>query len=66
MQNQSAIVLTPMGTLRMSEGYYVTQCKSQGLNLSISPKSEYGPHPEGKDWGKGFALGFEDDESGSD
>jgi len=66
VQNQSAIVVTPMGALRMSEGSYVAQGKSQGLNLSINPKSEYGPQPEGKDWGKGFAPGFEDDESGSD
>ncbi len=66
VQNQSAIVITPMGALRMSEGSYITQGKSQGLNLSISPKSEYGLQPEGKDWGKGFAPGFEDDEFGSD
>jgi len=66
VQNQSAIVVTPMGALRMSEGSYIAQGKSQGLNLSIGPKSGYGPQPEGKDWGKGFAPGFEDDESGSD
>jgi len=66
VQNQSAKVVTPMGALRMSKGSYIAQGKSQGLNRSISPKSEYGPQPEGKDWGKGFAPGFEDDESGSD
>ncbi|MBW2119880.1 MAG: hypothetical protein JRH09_18445, partial [Deltaproteobacteria bacterium] len=66
VQNQSAIVVTPMGALRMSEGSYVAQGKSQGLNLVISPESVYGSKPEGKDWGKGFAPGFEDDESGSD
>lgn len=66
VQNQSAIVITPMGALRMSEGSYIAQGKIQGLNLSISPKSEYGLQPEGKDWGKGFAPGFEDDESGNE
>ena len=55
-----------LGTLRMSGGSYVTQGKSQGLNMSISPKFEYGTQPEGKYRGKGFAPGFEDDESGSD
>ncbi len=61
VQNQSAIVVTPMGALRMSEGSYAAQGKRQGLNLSIKPKSEYGPQPAGKDWDKGFAPGFEDD-----
>ncbi len=50
----------------MSEGSYIAHGKSQGLNLSITHKPGYGPQPEGKDWGKGFAPGFEDDESGSD
>lgn len=56
------------GALRMSvsEGSYIAQAKSQDLNLSIGPKSGYGPQPEGKDRDKGFAPGFEDDESGSD
>ncbi|MBW1819970.1 MAG: 4Fe-4S binding protein, partial [Deltaproteobacteria bacterium] len=66
VQNQSAIVVTPMGALRMSEGSYIAQGKSQGLNLSITTKSEYGLQPRIKDWGKGFAPGFEDDESGGD
>ena len=66
VQNQSAIVVTPMGALRMSEGSYVTQGKGQGLDLSITPKPVYGLQPEGKDWGKGFAPGFEDDESGNE
>jgi len=66
VQNQSAIVVTPMGALRMSEGSYIAQGKSEGLNLSITPKSGYGPQPEGGDWGKGFAPGFEGDESGSE
>jgi ferredoxin len=60
VQNQSAIVVTPMGALRMSEGSFIVQGMGEGLNLSISPKSEYGSKPEGKDWGKGFAPGFED------
>jgi hypothetical protein len=40
--------------------------KYAGVYLSISSKSEYRPQPEGKDWGKGFAPWFEDDELGSD
>jgi hypothetical protein len=52
-----------MGALRMSEGSYIIQGKSQGLNLLIKPKSKYGPQLKGKDWGKGFAPGFEDDKS---
>jgi MauM/NapG family ferredoxin protein len=63
VQNQAAIVVTPMGALRMSEGSYIIQGKSQGLNLLIKPKSKYGPQLKGKDWGKGFAPGFEDDKS---
>jgi len=66
VQNQSAIVVTPMGALRLSEGSYVAQGKSQGLNLSIDHKSAYGFQLEDKDGGKGFAPGFEDDTSGSD
>lgn len=66
VQNQSAIVVTPMGGIRMSEGSYVEEGKNQGLNLSIRPKSAYDPRPEGEDWGKGFAPGFEDDNSGGD
>ena len=66
VQNQSAIVITPMGALRISEGSYITHGRSQGLNLSIRAKSEYGSIPEGENWGKGFAPGFEDDGSGNE
>ena len=66
VQNQSAIVVTPMGALRLSEGSYVAQGKSQGLNLSIHHKSPYGLQPEYNDGGKGFAPGFENDASGGD
>jgi hypothetical protein len=55
-----------MGVLRISEKSYTAHRKSQGLNLSIGPKFEYGLQPEGKNWGKGFAPGFEGDESGND
>ena len=61
-----AIVVTPMGVLRMSEVSYIAQAKRQDLNLSIGPKSGYGSQPEDKDRSKGFAPGFENDESGSD
>ena len=61
VQNQSAIQVTPMGALRMSEGSYEAQGKRQGLNLSIKPKSGDGTQQEGKDQGKGFAPGFEVD-----
>jgi MauM/NapG family ferredoxin protein len=66
VQNQAAIVVTPMGAIRMSEGSYVAEGKNQGLNLSIRPKSAHDAQPENKDWGKGFAPGFEDDKSGGD
>jgi MauM/NapG family ferredoxin protein len=66
VQNQAAIVVTPMGAIRMSGGSYVAEGKNQGLNLSIRPKSVYDSQPEGKVWGKGFAPGFEDDKSGGD
>lgn len=66
VQNQSAIVVTPMGALRMSEGSYIAQGKSQGLNLSINHKPEYGLQLEDSNRGKGFAPGFEEDESGTD
>jgi len=66
VQNQSAIVVTPMGALRLSEVSYVAQGKSQGLNLSIDHKSAYGPQLENKDGGGGFAPGFESDASGGD
>jgi len=64
VQNQSAIEVMPMGALRMSEGSYIAQGKSQGLNLSISHKPEYEAQPEDKDRSKGFAPGFEDDKPG--
>ncbi len=63
VQNQAAIVITPMGALRMSEGSYIIQGKSQGLKLLIKPKFNYDPQLKEKDWGKGFAPGFEDDKS---
>ncbi|MCD6298332.1 MAG: hypothetical protein J7M30_14390 [Deltaproteobacteria bacterium] len=66
VQNQSAIVVTPMGAIRMYERSYVAEGKNQGLNLSIRPKSAYDTQPEGEDWGKGFAPGFEDDKPGGD
>ena len=66
VQNQAAIVVTPMGAIRMSEGSYVAEGKNQGLNLSIRPKSAHDAQPENKDWGKGFAPGFEDDKSSGD
>ena len=59
-------MVTPMGVLRMSEVSYIAQAKRQDLNLSIGPKSGYGSQPEDKDRSKGFAPGFENDESGSD
>ncbi len=66
VQNQAAIVVMPMGAIRMSEGSYVSQGKSQGLDLSIRPKAANDTQPEGKVWGKGFAPGFEDDKSSGD
>ena len=60
VQNQAAIVVTPMGALRLSEGSYMAQGKTQGLQLSIHGKSGYGPLPENKGGENGFAPGFDD------
>ncbi len=38
VQNQSAIIVTPMGALRLNEGSFMEQGKSQGLNISLAHK----------------------------
>jgi len=58
VQNQAAIVVTPMGALRQSRGSYEEEAKRQGLKLVLRPKDEYGlPESEGKDT-RGPAPGF--------
>ena len=40
VQNQSAIIVTPMGALRLNEGSFMEQGKSQGLNISLAHKGK--------------------------
>jgi ferredoxin-type protein NapF len=40
VQNQSAIFVTPMGALRLNEGSFMEQGKSQGLNISLAHKGK--------------------------
>ncbi len=65
VQNQSAIVVTPMGALRLSGESYEAQGKFQGLTLSIKAKPGHGFEPGGETPGKGFAPGFEIEKPGS-
>lgn len=82
VQNQSAIIVTPMGALRLNEGSFMEQGKSQGLNISLAHKekkkqsSETGYPYESEGNAPGFegeapgfdggAPGFEGDSSGFD
>lgn len=40
VQNQSAIIVTPMGALRLNEGSFMEQGRSQGLNISLAHKGK--------------------------
>jgi MauM/NapG family ferredoxin protein len=59
VQNEAAIVVTPMGSLRLSEGSYLDQGKAQGLRLSIHT-APGAPAPENEGGQPGFAPGFDD------
>ncbi len=59
VRNRSAIVVTPMGALRIADGSYMALGKSQGLTLSIDAKAESGYPPGGDDRDEGFAPGFD-------
>ncbi|MDY6970792.1 MAG: 4Fe-4S binding protein [Thermodesulfobacteriota bacterium] len=58
-QNQSAIVVTPMGALRIFEGSFVAEGKRQGLKLAITPELKEGALLGEDDLTKGYAPGFE-------
>jgi ferredoxin-type protein NapF len=63
VQNQSAIFVTPMGALRLNEGSFMEQGKSQGLNISLAHKGK-----KEQSGGTGYpyesAPGFEGDAPG--
>jgi ferredoxin len=49
VQNQSAIVVSPMGAIRLARGSYLETAKRQGLNFSLrqARSFEYPPAPKG-------------------
>ena len=60
VRNEAAIVVTPMGSLRLFKGSYMAQGKAQGLKLSIHAPPGYGKIPENEHGQNGFAPGFDD------
>ncbi|MDY6881663.1 MAG: 4Fe-4S binding protein, partial [Thermodesulfobacteriota bacterium] len=60
-QNRSAIVVTPMGALRLARGSFRAEGKSQGLNLSLRHKAGSLSQRDVGDQGKDFAPGFEEE-----
>ncbi len=65
VQNQSAIYVTPMGALRLNQGSYMQQGRSQGLNISLGHKGKkeqaggMGYHEDATQVMEGDAPGFE-------
>jgi hypothetical protein len=43
VRNQPAIVVTPLGALRIDEGSFMEQGMSQGLNISLKHKEDMAP-----------------------
>ena len=79
VQNQSAIIVIPMGALRLNEGSFMEQGKSQGLNISLAHKGKKeqsggagypGESSSGLEGGapgfEGGAPGFDSDAPGFD
>jgi polyferredoxin len=67
VQNQSAIIVTPMGALRLNEGSFMDQGKSQGLNISLAhkgKKEQGGGSGYPSEGSGGYAPGFESDAPG--
>ena len=70
VQNQSAIIVTPMGALRLNEGSFMEQGKSQGLNISLAHKGKKeqaggtGYPYETSKGSEGYAPGFEGEAPG--
>ena len=58
VQNQAAILVTPMGALRLATGSYRDQGKRQGLRLSLKSDEEHGIPPIEDPSQKGHAPGF--------
>jgi NAD-dependent dihydropyrimidine dehydrogenase PreA subunit len=69
VQNQSAIFVTPMGALRLNEGSFMEQGKSQGLNISLAHKGKKEDaggmeYPYESQSFEGAAPGFENEAPG--
>ena len=64
VQNKAAIIVTPMGGLRMAEGSFKEEGMKLGMNISIKPKDETG-YPSDEDPSYGTAPGFDADFSES-
>ena len=58
MQNQAAILVTPMGEIRQASGSYEGQAKRQGLTLSLRPQPTHGLSASEKDGSGPLAPGF--------
>ena len=48
IQNEAAIVVVPMGELRLREGSYEEHGRSLGLKIALRPAGDYAPLPEGE------------------
>jgi ferredoxin len=59
VQNQAAIVVSPLGAIRLARGSYLETAKRQGLNFSLrqARSFEYPPIPQGSPPGR--APGFD-------
>lgn len=57
VQNQKAIIVTPMGELRLAKGSYQAAARAQGLDLSIDAGEQQG-YPEVQPGEPGTAPGF--------
>ncbi|MFH1488482.1 MAG: 4Fe-4S binding protein [Pseudomonadota bacterium] len=58
VQNEAAIVVTPMGALRLAKGSHSEQGRRQGLRLSLKPAADRGPAPKEAAPQTGTAPGF--------
>ncbi|MBW1763822.1 MAG: 4Fe-4S binding protein, partial [Deltaproteobacteria bacterium] len=58
VQNKAAIIVTPMGGLRMAEGSFKEEGMKLGMNISIKSKDETG-YPSDEDPSYGTAPGFD-------
>ena len=56
VQNQAAIVVTPMGEVRLHEGSYEQHGRHAGLAITLRPEGDFAPSPESEPAGP--APGF--------